>query len=53
MMNDPVDLDEFKQQVAEIEALVTDKGIWNDITTFFVFGLKNSFKGTATGNMMN
>ncbi|MGB7442008.1 MAG: methyltransferase domain-containing protein [Coleofasciculaceae cyanobacterium] len=25
---------------AELEALVTDKGIWNDITTFFVFGRK-------------
>jgi hypothetical protein len=25
---------------AELEALVTDKGIWNDITTFFVLGRK-------------
>jgi ubiquinone/menaquinone biosynthesis C-methylase UbiE len=24
--------------LARLEALVTDKGIWNDITTFFVFG---------------
>lgn len=27
---------------AELQALVTEKGIWNDITAFFVFGRKSS-----------
>jgi hypothetical protein len=25
---------------AELEALQTEQGIWNDITTFYVFGKK-------------
>ncbi|WP_026733786.1 class I SAM-dependent methyltransferase [Fischerella sp. PCC 9605] len=30
---------------AELEALVTDQGIWNDITVFFTFGRKPANKG--------
>ncbi|AOX04485.1 methyltransferase [Moorena producens PAL-8-15-08-1] len=39
---EPKQLEQAKADyVAEINALVTDKGIWNDITTFFVTGRKN------------
>ena len=30
----------YAECLAELEALVTDKGIWNDITTFFLLGRK-------------
>lgn len=37
----PEQLEQAKTEYfAELETLVTDKGIWNDITTFFVFGRK-------------
>ena len=39
----PEQLEEAKAEyLAELEALVTDKGIWNDITTFFVLGRKET-----------
>ena len=28
------------EYIAELEALVTDKGIWNDVTTYFVVAQK-------------
>ena len=28
------------EYIAELQALATDKGIWNDITTFFVLAHK-------------
>lgn len=38
---EPEQLEQAKAEYfAELEALVTDKGIWNDITTFFVLGRK-------------
>ena len=37
----PKQLEQAKAEyVASLEALVTEKGIWNDITTFFVTGRK-------------
>jgi len=37
----PEQLEQTKiEYFAELEALVTDQGIWNDITTLFVFGRK-------------
>lgn len=37
----PEQLQQLKTEcLAALEALVTDKGIWNDITTFFVLGRK-------------
>ena len=39
----PEQLEQAKAEyLAELEALVTDKGIWNDITTFFVLGRKET-----------
>lgn len=39
----PEQLEQAKTEyLAELEALVTDKGIWNDITTFFVLGRKGT-----------
>jgi len=28
------------EYIAEVKALITDKGIWNDVTTFFVLASK-------------
>jgi hypothetical protein len=42
-MSKQLKLDEFKQQVADLYSQRSsnyDKGIWNDITTFFVLGRK-------------
>lgn len=37
----PETLEQMKlEYVADLEAIATDDGIWNDITTFFVFGRK-------------
>ncbi|MGQ4648453.1 methyltransferase domain-containing protein [Lyngbya aestuarii] len=37
----PEQLEQVKvEYFAELEALVTDQGIWNDITTFFILGRK-------------
>ncbi len=39
----PEQLEQVKAEcLVELEALVTDKGVWNDITTFFVFGRKGT-----------
>ncbi len=38
---EPEELEQVKiEYLAELETLVTDKGIWNDITTFFILGRK-------------
>ena len=43
MQLSPAQLEQAKAEyLAELEALVTDKGIWNDITTFFVLGRKHA-----------
>jgi ubiquinone/menaquinone biosynthesis C-methylase UbiE len=43
MQLSPEQLEQAKAEyLAELEALVTDKGIWNDITTFFVLGRKQA-----------
>lgn len=40
---DPEKLEQCKAEyIAELEALATDKGIWNDITTFFVLARKKA-----------
>lgn len=39
----PEQLEQAKAEyLAELEALVTDQGIWNDITTFFIIGRKGT-----------
>lgn len=39
----PEQLEQLKAEcLVELEALVTDKGVWNDITTFFVLGRKGT-----------
>jgi ubiquinone/menaquinone biosynthesis C-methylase UbiE len=37
----PVDLKQIRQEFdREIETLLTERGIWNDITTFYIYGRK-------------
>ncbi len=39
----PEKLEQFKAEyIAEVEALATEQGFWNDVTTFFVFARKQT-----------